>query len=246
MVELDCGWLALAVDEALGIVACDDNRRLAAAASGRAANHVAALIKDNALGQLLLLDHAQLAANAAVGAYAALAQGTAAPGTDASTGKAAWTRFAYMHFTAAGKLSVAVDDIDAVTTYPQDAMPCPAGGPFQARFVHGGRTVMLADLRVLLWRGIAAAADRVLILTVDAGSVGVAVDSVEAVAYIEVPAPSYHEHRAGRRSDGDGLVGCKRLVRLGVGAQQQFLSVIRLPDLAAMLLAEPSRVQAEG
>ncbi|KEZ76442.1 chemotaxis protein CheW [Salinisphaera hydrothermalis] len=251
VVELDCGWLALVVDEALGIVACDETRRLAAAASDRAENHVAALIEDAALGQLLLLDHAQLAADTEIGAYAALAQGTparakASAGDDAGAEEVAWTRFAYMHFTAAGRLSVAVDDIDAVTAYPQDTMPCPAGGPFQARFVHGGRTVMLADLRALLWRGTAVAAERVLIVTVDAGSVGFAVDSVEAIAYIEAPAASYHEHHAGPRPDGDGLPSCKRLVRLGAAARQQFLSVLRLRDLAAMLLAEPSRLSAAG
>ncbi|MGN8158982.1 chemotaxis protein CheW [Salinisphaera sp. SWV1] len=253
VVELGCGWLALAADEALGIVACDETRRRTATDSDRIHNHVAALLEDEALGPLLLLDHAQLAANDAVAAYAALAQGTAVRakavnGADAAGAGEAWTRFAYMHFTAAGKLSAAVEDIDAVTAYPSDTMPCPVGGPFQARFVHGGRTVMLADLRALLWRGTptTAEAGRVLIVTADDGAVGFVVDSVEAIAYIEAPAASYHEHRAGPRSDGDGLVGCKRLVRVGVGAQQQFLSVVRLRDLAAMLLAEPSRVQAAG
>lgn len=47
-----------------------------------------------------------------------------APGTDASTGEIAWARFAHMHFTAAGKRSASVDEIDAVAAAYVDA---PAG-----------------------------------------------------------------------------------------------------------------------
>lgn len=237
VLTLPCGEIALAVDEVAGPVTDSPANRVALAESERSEQHIAALLADVGFGHGFWVDHASLGADERVANYAALASRVA----DASAAKAAveWARFAYLHFDAGGKLSVPIEDIDAVAEYPREPLPGDRHGLFVGRFVHEGHSVALVNLRRLLGRE-PRAGRRVLIVGSERGQVGFVVDDIERIDYIDAPTDSHVERQRGASPlIASAAQGCTSLVSIGEGSRQRFLAAIRLRRLAERLLRLP-------
>ena len=242
VLSLACGEIAFAVDEVAGSVTDCPDTRVTLGEAERQGEHMAAVLADSGSGRGYWVDHESLGADERIVNYAALAsRPIRSRGAQAAV---AWQRFAYMHFDAGGRLSAAIEDIDAVAEYPPELLPGDRQGLFEGRFVHDGHSVMLVDLGRLLGRE-SRRGRRVLIVGCSQGRIGFSVDHVERIDYIDAPAASHVERPRGASTlISSTAQGCTSLVSLGEGSAQCFLAVVRLRRLADRLLdPAPARAQ---
>ncbi|RJS92527.1 chemotaxis protein CheW [Salinisphaera sp. Q1T1-3] len=250
VVTLVCGELALAVDAVVDIAEVGPAARVpldraAATVADGATRLIDGVLEDNATHGALCLDHEAAGRDARIIAYAAI--GTSGDQTAGTVAAEPRQRFAYLHFEAGPGLSTPLDEIVAVVEYPAEVTALDRGDVFVGRFVHDRHSVALVDLRGLLG-GAPRAGGRVLIVDTGNRRVGFAVEEIRRIDYIEAPTSSFIERRRTSR-DGSPFDDAIRLVSLGRGAGQQFLSVVHLARLAERLSAPAcvSRVgQASG
>lgn len=199
---------------------------------------IAGTIHHDHLGDILLINHRHMAQDPDLVAIAAMY--SARELQNERQGGDTWKRFAFIDFDASGSFLTPLEQIDEVLDMPADYTPNQQIDGFWTGSMRlREHAVSLVDLRQLLKPEAATVkpASHVLVATHGSSRVGFMVDNAHRIRYIDAPADSLRVRWWGdQESDAALIERCKRLAVLGLGKQQQVLSILCLESLAALLL----------